>query len=48
MRGKSAKLAWSPPKEGVPQGCLALFIFLGLSTRLFITKESREPMWGER
>lgn len=47
MRGKSTKLASSPPEEGAPQGCLALFSPLGLGTRLFITKETRKPVWGK-
>lgn len=42
---------WHSPllrKESPREECLVLSISLGLSTRLFITKERREPMWGER
>lgn len=47
LRESSTKLAQSPPGEGAAWGCLASFISLGLSTRVFITKERREPMWGK-
>lgn len=47
MRESSTKLAQSLPGEGAAWGCLASFISLGLSTRVFITKERREPMWGK-
>jgi len=47
MRGKNTKLAWSSPEEGVPQGCLALFIFLGLSTRLLSQRTAGSPCGGK-
>lgn len=47
--GKERRAGMTPPEEAASWVCLAPFIFLSLSTRLFffLTKESEEPIWGK-